>query len=73
MTRGERHGASLRACSACSGDYEDPERTASSDFVDRDAGDQDDADENDADEGDGDQQDGVQRSAVRDEFPVPEG
>ena len=57
MTRGERRATSLRACSACSGDYEDPERTASSGLLD---------------ENDGDEEGGVQRSAVGDEFPVPE-
>ncbi len=30
----------LRACSACAGDYEDPEQTAWSDTVDEDEGDE---------------------------------
>ena len=48
----------LRACSACSGDYEDPERTASSD-----ASEEDGAEEASAD---------TERSVSRDGFPVRE-
>jgi hypothetical protein len=66
MTWGERHVTSLRACSACSGDYEDPERTVPGDLLDEND------DQSNAGEDDGDRPRGVQRSAVRDEFPVPE-
>ena len=49
-----------RACSACSGDYEDPERTAPRDSEKEEA---------DGEEGAGD----VQRSVDSEEFPVREG
>jgi hypothetical protein len=47
----------LRACSACSGDYEDPERTASNDAADE-----------EADDGAGN----VLTPVARKEFPVRE-
>ena len=59
MPRIEPHGNSISACSACSGDYEDPERTAF-----RDAG----AEEADDEESDAN----VRRSVDREEFPVRE-
>jgi hypothetical protein len=51
--------ACLRACSACSGDYEDPERTASSE-----ASEEEGAEDASADN--------TERSAPRDGFPVRE-
>jgi hypothetical protein len=51
--------ACLRACSACAGDYEDPERTASGDA--REEGRAEDASADDA-----------ERSVPRDEFPARE-
>ena len=57
--------ASLRACSACAGDYEDPEQTAGGDTVDE----EDEGDE----EGDEDASAGsVEQSASREGFPVRE-
>ena len=50
----------LQACSACCGDYEDPERTAPSDSEKEEA---------DGEEGAGD----VQRPVDREELPVREG
>jgi len=49
----------LHACSACSGDYEDPERTAFHDAV------RDEADDEESDAT-------VRRSVDREEFPVRE-
>jgi hypothetical protein len=55
----ERISAGLQACSACSGDYEDPERTASRDAA--------------AEEADDETSDAnVRRSVDREEFPVRE-
>jgi len=48
----------LRACSACAGDYEDPERTTASE-----------ADEEEGEEASADE---TQRSDPRDKFPAPE-
>jgi len=50
----------VQACSACSGDYEDPERTASSE----DAEEEEDAADASAED--------VTRSIPRDEFPAPQ-
>ena len=52
--------ACVRACSACSGDYEDPERTASSEAAEEE---EDAADASAAD---------VTRTIPRDEFPAPQ-
>ncbi len=49
----------LRACSACSGDYEDPERTAWREVADEEGGDQESAGK-------------APRSIAREEFPVRE-
>ena len=55
---------SLRACSACAGDYEDPEQTAWSDTVDEDEGDE---------EGDEDASAGnAEQSVSREGFPARE-
>jgi hypothetical protein len=48
----------VRACSACAGDYEDPERTMSSEATEE--------EENPADAS----KDGVTRAIQRDEFPA---
>jgi hypothetical protein len=59
MTRGGNSiTAAMHACSACAGDYEDPERTAWSD--DEDGG---------AEESSGDQ---AEQGAARERFPVRE-
>ena len=55
----EPHRTRLHACSACAGDYEDPERIAQSDSEKEEA---------DGEEGAGD----VQRPVDREEFPVRE-
>jgi hypothetical protein len=59
MAHATSHWTWIRACSACSGDYEDPERTARSDAR------QEEGDE-EASEGNG------EKSASREEFPVRE-
>jgi hypothetical protein len=56
MTRPVEMG--VRACSACAGDYEDPERTMSSEATEE--------EENAADAS----KDGVTRAIQRDEFPA---
>ncbi len=59
MPQIEPYGICIHACSACSGDYEDPERTASSGAAEEEADDEETA---------GD----ALRSAAREEFPVRE-
>jgi len=54
----------LCACSACSGDYEDPERTASSEASEEESAEEEGAEEASADN--------TERSAPRDGFPVRE-
>ena len=57
----------VRACSACSGDYEDPERTAWSEAINQEG------DQQGAEEGDGDASAGnAEQSASRDGFPARE-
>ena len=57
MPRIDPHSNSISACSACSGDYEDPERTAFRDAAAEEAHDE----ESDAD---------MRRALRREEFPV---
>jgi hypothetical protein len=59
MLHGEPSGMSLRACSACSGDYEDPERSALRNPAEEE-------DEDAANAGD------VMKPVARKEFPVRE-
>ena len=57
----------VRACSACSGDYEDPERTAWSETIDQ-QGDQEGEEEGDEDASAGN----AEQSASREGFPARE-
>jgi hypothetical protein len=57
----------VRACSACSGDYEDPERTAWSEAIDQD-GDQQGEEERDEDAS----AENAEQSASREGFPARE-
>jgi len=56
VREGAPHRAALRACSGCSGDYEDPERTGTCDGPDEEDG----------------EAENEQQSAARDKFPVRE-
>ena len=61
MPQNQPNGVGLRACSACSGDYEDPERDAWP------------APPEEGDEDENEIAGGVRKTIAREEFPVQEG